>query len=59
MTDLTKREYLAGQALQGFFSGVPFPLPSQDMEATEAFELSEMARLCVASADALIAELGK
>lgn len=60
MVDLTKREHFAGQALQGFFSGVPFPLVDSGVDDNgEAIELSEMARLCVAAADALIAELGK
>lgn len=56
---LTKREYLAGQALQGFFSGVPFPLADQPLDPGEELALSEAARLCVAAADALIEELGK
>lgn len=55
---LTKREHFAGQALQGFFSGVPFPADGVDtnnpqLQAT----LESCADLCVRAADALVRRL--
>lgn len=55
---LTKREYFAGQALQGFFSGVPYQEDGVD-DPNFQIELSHAAKLCVAAADALIEALNK
>lgn len=55
---LTKREYYAGQALQGFFSGIPFDSETPMTEADDKY-LQEVARVCFKMADAMLAESQK
>ena len=55
---LTKREYFAGQALQGFFSGIPFDSETPMTEADDK-DLQEVARVCFKMADAMLAESQK
>lgn len=55
---LTKREWFAGQALQGFFSGVPFDAETPLTEADRKY-FKEIARTCYEMADAMIAEGSK
>lgn len=55
---LTIREYYAGQALQGFFSGIPFDSETPMTEADDKY-LQEVARVCFKMADAMLAESQK
>lgn len=55
---LTKREYFAGQALQGFFAGVPFDSEIPMTEADDKY-LEEVARVCFKMADAMLLQGAK
>jgi hypothetical protein len=55
---LSKREYFAAQALQGFFSGVPFDAETPLTEADRKY-FQEIARTCYEMADAMVAEGNK
>lgn len=52
---ITKKEWFAGQALQGFFSGVPFDAETPLTEADRKY-FQEIARTCYEMADAMVAE---
>lgn len=55
---MTMREYYAGQALQGFFSGIPFDVETPMTEADDKY-LEEVARVCFKMADAMLAQSQK
>lgn len=55
---LSKREWFAGQALQGFFSGIPFDSETPMTEADDKY-LQEVARVCFKMAGAMLAESQK
>lgn len=57
-TGMTLRQWYAGQALQGFFSGVPFDAETPLTEADKKY-FQEIARTCYEMADAMILENGK
>jgi hypothetical protein len=58
---LTKREYFAGLALQGFFAGCPWtpgdlPENIEDMKEEDKASLEHVTKLCYVAADAMIAQ---
>ena len=55
---MSLREYYAGQALQGFFSGIPFDPETPMTEADDKY-LEEVARVCFKMADAMMKEAEK
>ena len=55
---MSLREYYAGQALQGFFSGIPFDPETPMTEADDKY-LEEVARVCFKMADAMLRESAK
>jgi hypothetical protein len=55
---MTLREYYAGQALQGFFSGIPFDPETPMTEADDKY-LEEVARVCFKMADAMMKQAEK
>lgn len=57
-TGMDLREYYAGQALQGFFSGIPFDVETPMTEADDKY-LQEVARVCFKMAEAMLKESQK
>ena len=52
---MTLHQYYAGQALQGFFSGIPFDVETPMTEVDDKY-LQEVAKVCFKMAKAMIQE---